>query len=93
MSQQRDEMWNTAAIILGAVCLLFIALSEALGLTIPIVRNVLIAGFVLAGTIMWIVHSRKICPHCGTKVGLHFRILKSYECRNCGGDIREEPKT
>ena len=92
MSNPRHERWNTAAIVLGALCLLVISVTEATGLATPTMRNVLLLGLVVAGTVMWLVQSAKHCPHCGQRVGLGLRLLKPYQCRNCGGDIREEPK-
>jgi len=82
------ERWNNLAFGLGALCLLFIAFTEALGLSTATLRNVLIGGVFVAGTIMWLVQARKHCPHCGQMFGYHFRILRGNQCRKCGGDIR-----
>lgn len=91
MENPNHERWNNIAIALGAVCLLLIAVSEAVGFATTQMRNVLIVGLLVAGTIMWVIQAQKLCPHCGKKFGFSLRILKSYECRNCGRDIREEP--
>ena len=81
-------MLTTFAIIAGAVCLLGLAFAETFGLTGPSVRYAMLGGVVGAGTIMWVIQARKICPHCGEMFGFSLRFLKPYECRNCGGDIR-----
>ncbi len=89
MSNPRHEQWNNIAIGIGAVCLLLIAVSEAIGFATPSMRHVLVGGVFVSGTIMWIVQSRKNCPHCGKKFGLTLRLLRPYDCKKCGRDIRE----
>lgn len=88
MSDTRHETWNNLAFGLGAVCLLIIAMTEALGLSTPMLRNILIGGMIVSGTAMWLIQARTHCPHCGKMFGYHFRILRANRCRNCGGDVR-----
>ncbi len=88
MTDKQGELANTIAILVGAVCLLGLAFAETFGLTSPSVRYALLGGVVGAGTIMWVVQARKTCPNCGEVFGFSLRLLKPYECRRCGSDIR-----
>lgn len=88
MTDKQGEKLTTIAIIFGAICLMGLAFAETFGLTGPSVRYAMLAGVVGAGTIMWVVQARKHCPHCGEIFGFSLRLLKPYECRKCGGDIR-----
>lgn len=84
-----EERWTNIAIAISAVCLMVVAVAEAIGFHSTELRYAMLAGIIVSGTIVWIIQARKVCPHCGKRFGFSFRIFKTYQCRNCGGDIRE----
>lgn len=88
--RQRRQRWNSLCIGVAGVCLAGLMFGEALGLTEPWFRGLMMIGVAIGGTGAIIVHARRKCPNCGEPYGYHLRLVNMNTCRHCGAEFPTE---
>lgn len=82
------QKWSSYAFGLAGICLAAIAFATLFKFSTPMIRGVLMAGIIVAGTAAWLLQAREKCPHCGKPFGYAIRIGNTDRCRKCGGNYR-----